>query len=102
MLEITETHKKNYNLKKKKKFMKQILIILLAFLSLALARIAERHERLTVEDLPKFMRSLRIFSPECNTHGVYYKSKCFCYSQYDGAKCENKGKIPKNLKKNKF
>ena len=81
--------------------MNQILFILLAFLSLALTKYVKLHKRLTVEDLPKFMRSLRIFSPECNTHGVYYKSKCFCYSQYDGAKCENKGKIPTNLKKYK-
>lgn len=65
--------------------------LLLVFLCLAWARFVPRFERLTVEeDLPKFMRNLRIFSPECNLHGVYYRSKCYCYSQYDGRNCETK------------
>lgn len=73
--------------------MKQIIVFFIALLCLAYAGHVERLERLTVEDLPKFMRGLRMFSPECNYHGVYYKAKCFCYSQFDGARCETKGKL---------
>jgi hypothetical protein len=74
--------------------MKKNLLFLFAVLCLSLAHFVPRFERLTVEeDLPKFMRNLKIFSPECNLHGVYYRSKCYCYAQYDGRNCETKGEL---------
>ena len=38
----------------------------------------------------RILQSLRILAPECNYHGHLYKSKCYCESQWKGAKCEIK------------
>lgn len=41
----------------------------------------------------RILQSLRILAPECNYHGHIYKGKCYCESQWKGAKCEIKSQI---------
>lgn len=40
----------------------------------------------------RVLQILRVLDAECNNHGYFFKSKCFCEAQYSGQKCETKSK----------
>lgn len=68
--------------------MKYLIFSLIFFLSVVAVFNKQNNHRKT---LPlKLLQTLRLFSPECNYHGVFYDRLCYCYTDFNGLQCQEK------------